>query len=75
MIDSFTSRSDTLYTVLKTVVRNDLVENSLKIPTCTALTTKISPADASDFFRSEQLGTTVEPKCGACRCGRCPLPG
>ena len=28
-----------------------------------------------DFFQLEQMGTVVEPKCGACRCGRCPVPG
>ena len=35
----------------------------------------MSPLDSSDFFRSEQLATVVEPKCGSCRCGRCPVPG
>ena len=27
------------------------------------------------FIQGEELGTTVEPKCGSCRCGKCPLPG
>ena len=74
-IDSFTSRSDALYTVLKTVVQDTLVADSLRIPTCTALNTRIAPLESSDFFRLEQLGTMVEPRCGQCRCGKCPVPG
>ena len=27
------------------------------------------------FFRSEALGTTVEPQCGSCKCTNCPVPG
>ena len=28
-----------------------------------------------DFWNLEKLGTTVEPGCGSCRCGKCPVPG
>ena len=52
-----------------------MVQNSLKIPTCSAFTLKISPAESNDFFTTEQLGTVAEPKCGSCRCGKCPVPG
>ena len=31
--------------------------------------------EMSDFFKTERLGTKVKPKCGACHCGRCPVPG
>ena len=27
------------------------------------------------FFECESLGTIVEPKCGGCRCSKCPVPG
>ena len=27
------------------------------------------------FIQGEELGTAIEPKCGSCRCGKCPLPG
>ena len=75
MVNSRIERSDSLYTVLKTVVQTDLYQESMKIPTCNALTAKVSVVECDDFFRLEQLGTTVDPKCGSCRCGRCPIPG
>ena len=75
LVSSHISRSDNLYTVLKVVDSNSIYTESFKIPTCTSFQTKVSPLDSSDFFRSEQLATVVEPKCGSCRCGRCPVPG
>ena len=27
------------------------------------------------FIRGEEMGTAIAPKCGSCRCGKCPLPG
>ena len=27
------------------------------------------------FFQCEALGTAVNPQCGACKCGTCPIPG
>ena len=27
------------------------------------------------FFESESLGTVVEPRCGGCKCSKCPVPG
>ena len=54
---------------------NSSMDNSLKILTCSAFKSTVSPMDSNDFFRSEQLCTTIEPKCGSCRCGRCPIPG
>ena len=32
-------------------------------------------SSAARFILGEELGTTVDPKCGACRCGKCPLVG
>ena len=75
LVSSCTTRSDGLYTVLKTVVHRDPFADDLGIPSCVALSTKVSPLECSDFFNSEQLGTIIEPKCGSCRCGRCPIPG
>ena len=75
LVDSLTSRSSSLYTVMKVITENIAHDPELKIPTCTSFFAKASISDSSDFFRSEQLGTTIEPKCGACRCGKCPVPG
>ena len=27
------------------------------------------------FFKAESLGTVIEPRCGDCRCSKCPVPG
>ena len=27
------------------------------------------------FFESQTLGVMVEPHCGGCKCGKCPIPG
>ena len=75
LVNSFTTRSDTLYTVMKTLVHQDAFYDSLRIPTCNALSVKVSNAECNDFFNLERLGTSVEPRCGACRCGKCPIPG
>ena len=74
-VGNYISRSDNLYTVLKVVETESIYTESLKIPTCSSYQVKTSVADAEDFFRCEQLGTLVDPKCGSCRCGRCPVPG
>ena len=35
-----------------------------------------SPFDSKDlFFQADSLGTTIEPKCGGCKCSKCPIPG
>ena len=75
LVNSFTTRSNSLYTVLKTITQEDPFVISQKIPTCTAMSVKVSEVDNGDFFHTEQLGTVVEPRCGNCRCGRCPVPG
>ena len=31
--------------------------------------------DVDRFILGEQLGTEIVPHCGACKCGKCPLPG
>ena len=35
----------------------------------------VSSTEADDFFKAEQLCNIVEPRCGSCRCGKCPVPG
>ena len=30
---------------------------------------------AETFIAGEELGTECSPKCGACKCGKCPIPG
>ena len=35
----------------------------------------ISPASLEDFFTTESLGTQCTPKCGPCKCGKCPPGG
>ena len=32
-------------------------------------------ANQVSFLFAEDLGTTVDPRCGSCKCGKCPLPG
>ena len=75
LVDSLISRSDSLYTVMKVVTEDISCREEFRIPTCSAYLAKSAVVDSSDFFRSEQLGTVVEPKCGSCRCGKCPIPG
>ena len=33
------------------------------------------PFTQEQFFQAEALGTVVEPRCGGCKCSRCPVPG
>ena len=33
------------------------------------------PMDGDAFFQAEALGTVIEPKCGGCKCTKCPVPG
>ena len=39
------------------------------------LLAKMAPTRQDNFIKGEELGTTVDPKCGSCKCGKCPLPG
>ena len=37
---------------------------------------KATPLTDEDlFFQSQSLGTIVEPRCGGCKCSKCPIPG
>ena len=31
--------------------------------------------DEDLFFKSQAIGTVVQPECGGCRCGKCAIPG
>ena len=43
-----------------------------RVTTCL---TKSEKCALGDFVKGEELGVEVEPRCGACRCGKCPLKG
>ena len=36
---------------------------------------KVAAMEMCDFFKVESLRTMIEPKCGSCKCGKCPVPG
>ena len=36
---------------------------------------KEATLEMSDFFKTESLGTIIEPRCSSRCCGRCPVPG
>ena len=36
---------------------------------------KSSVMSEERFLQSESMGTVMEPKCGGCQCGNCPVPG
>ena len=61
--------------MLKVVEVSSIYDDSMKIPSCSVFQSKSSIMEMDDFFMAEQLGTTVEPRCGSCRCGKCPVPG
>ena len=41
---------------------------------CHASKTTVVQAE-EQFYRAEAMGTTVNPECGSCKCGKCPIPG
>ena len=36
---------------------------------------EVAATEMSNFFKIKSLGTIVKPRCGSCRCGKCPVPG
>ena len=48
-----------------------------KVVSCHAALRREHPAFslAENFITGEELGTECKPKCGGCKCGKCPLPG
>ncbi len=40
-----------------------------------ANTTSVTLSMADNFINGENLGTAVNPTCGSCKCGKCPLLG
>ena len=126
-ITSSVTRNDSLFVDIHVLFVNQVVEDSMKIPTCLATSVtkvakddmgedekrvsqvvkgvlksidgvevqgknrksekiiskpepkrkndKVSVAEINDFFKVERLGTVVEPRCGGCICGKCPVPG
>ena len=51
------------------------VHTQLESNRCAHNTRIDGDAERDSFFRAENLGTEVMPKCGGCRCGKCPIPG
>ena len=41
---------------------------------CHASKTSVIHAE-EQFYRAEAMGTMVNPECGSCKCGKCPVPG
>ena len=37
--------------------------------------TKLIENELDRFILSEEIGTAVNPLCGGCKCGKCPVPG
>ena len=74
LVNSYTNRSDNIFTVLKVITQDVTWEVTQEIRTCSAFLSR-TPAESHDFFETERLGTLVEPRCGSCRCGKCPVPG
>ena len=37
--------------------------------------TKAEKASLGEFIQGEDLGVEVQPRCGACQCGKCPIRG
>ena len=67
--------------VLKSIDGVEVREKNLKLkkivpkPETKQKNSKVSVAEINDFFKVERLGTVVEPRCGGCVCGKCPVPG
>ena len=47
---------------------------SVQQTSCHSTKTAVSKSEEL-FFQTEALGTAVNPQCGACKCGKCPIPG
>ena len=57
-----------------TVVAEGWIEDVSYNCVCGAIVT--SPFGSEDlFFKADSLGTVVEPRCGDCKCSKCPVPG
>ena len=41
----------------------------------TSVVTNLSRASIDDFIHSEEMVTEIIPRCGSCKCGKCPIPG
>ena len=52
-------------------------EVSIVEPKCRlCFATKACPLSDEDlFFKSQAIGTVVQPECGGCKCGHCAIPG
>ena len=52
----------------------NMAENTLKLIQH-ATVHHVARVNIEDFFDTESLGVECSPKCGSCRCGRCPIGG
>ena len=68
----FSDQSD-IPTAIKVVAEGWIPDVSYNC-VCGAILT--SPFGSEDlFFKADSLGTIVEPRCGDCKCSKCPVPG
>jgi hypothetical protein len=49
--------------------------NELGRVVVTSCLTKAERSASGDFIQGEELGIDIDPKCGFCRCGKCPVKG
>ena len=56
------------------IVSSGVGEDELMSGACFSIRTSYL-TDEDSFFRSESIGTVVQPACGGCRCGDCPISG
>ena len=60
--------------IASSVPCENVQESAVEAVHCHATKTSLIQSEEL-FFRSEALGTTVEPQCGSCKCTNCPIPG
>ena len=69
--ESLTEQTQLSSFLVKTIHEEQIVEaraHLLQRSVCLNMKT-------DQFIEGEELGTAINPKCGSCRCGKCPLPG
>ena len=60
--------------VIEEIPQNETVSKELRCVVCAAVLT--SPfTNENLFYEADALGTAIEPKCGGCKCDKCPIPG
>ena len=74
-MNSYISLADALPVAIPAVAEG-FIEDVRYSKTVRCGATLTSPFGSADlFFKADSLGTIVEPHCGGCKCGKCPVPG